>query len=59
MLEWHLENCQKGNALKSLWKEILNSDGQHFHQYQQNEQTTLVFAFHNIIDMLKTHSDMY
>ena len=27
--------------IKELWKESLNSDGQQFHQYQQNKQSPL------------------
>jgi hypothetical protein len=36
--------------LQRLWKESLNSDGHQFHQYQQNEQSTLIlseFTEHN------------
>jgi hypothetical protein len=29
-----------------LWKECLNSDGQQFHQYQQNEQSLLTLTEH-------------
>jgi hypothetical protein len=28
-----------------IWKENLNSDGQQFHQYQQNEQPPLVLKY--------------
>jgi hypothetical protein len=31
-------------AVTKLWKESLNSDGQQFHQYQQNEQPTLILT---------------
>jgi hypothetical protein len=36
-------NCAKLNKsnLICLWKENLNSDGQQFHQYQQNKQSLL------------------
>jgi hypothetical protein len=27
---------------RDLWKESLNSDGQQFHQYQQNKQSPLI-----------------
>ena len=27
---------------RDLWKESLNSDGQQFHQYQQNKQSALI-----------------
>jgi len=27
-----------------LWKESLNSDGRHFHQYQQNEQSPFILT---------------
>ena len=30
--------------LQRLWKESLNSDGHQFHQYQQNEQSTLILS---------------
>ena len=28
----------------TLWKEYLNSDGQQFHQYQQNKQSPLILS---------------
>ena len=31
-------------AVTKFWKESLNSDGQQFHQYQQNEQPTLILT---------------
>ena len=36
-------NAKKGcyTAFLILWKESLNSDGQQFHQYQQNDQSPL------------------
>jgi hypothetical protein len=30
------------DKFQTLWKENFNSDGQQFHQYQQNEQSPLV-----------------
>ena len=30
--------------LTKLWKEIFNSDGHQFYQYQQNEQSSLVLT---------------
>jgi hypothetical protein len=34
--------------LSLLWKERLNSDGQQFHQYQQNKQSSLTLQ--NTVD---------
>jgi hypothetical protein len=39
--------CIKPPVLvKILWKEGLNSEGQEFHQYQQNEQALLISKPH-------------
>ena len=29
-----------------MWKEYLNSDGQQFHQYQQNQQSPAILTDH-------------
>jgi hypothetical protein len=34
----NLTGCLLTSEMYWLWKESLNSDGQQFHQYQQNEQ---------------------
>jgi hypothetical protein len=45
-----LVNDEQFEVLNALWfnslyeKKILNSDGQQFHQYQQNEQLSLVIT---------------
>jgi hypothetical protein len=39
----HLEGEDLPSSNYMLWKESLNSDGQQFHQYQQNEQLSLTF----------------
>jgi len=37
-----MSNCWKRNGY--VWKESLNSDGQQFHQYQQNQQPPLILT---------------
>ena len=32
------------NSKQLLWKESLDSDGQQFHQYQQNEQSPITLT---------------
>jgi len=35
--------------MQNYEKKVLNSDGQQFHQYQQNEQSPITFTYWTII----------
>ena len=37
-----------------IWKESLNSDGEQFHQYQQNEPSPLTFKLYSLNTNKKT-----
>ena len=43
-IERVINNKQDTSFILWLWKGGLNSDGQQFHQYQQNDQSPLIWT---------------